>query len=1065
MPSSSKELYVELQIATAFSFLRGASQPGELVHMAGLLGYKRVAITDHNGLYGVVQAHRSGMANGVEVIPGAELTLSDGAGSSLILLPENIDGYAHLCRLITLGRCRGAKGEFNLWLQDVAAHAKGLQAIHIGHIDVDFVASVKDIFEDRLALGLNKNLTPNDHGYQDLVNSVSSKLNVRKVVTGGVLIHHPNRKPLQDILTCIRLGLTLDEAGRYLLPNHAARLRSPEVMRKIYQDEPEALAASKYIAELCRFRLGELKQEFVLEVLPEGETGDGYLRKLVEKGLFQRYGARAPGSVLQQVEHELALIQQLDYAGYFLTVWDIVRWARSQSILCQGRGSSANSIVCYLLGITSIDPVRMDLLFERFISMERNEPPDIDIDIDNSRREEVIQYVYSKYGRDRAAMVANVIRYRNRLAYREVAKVLGIGKEQTSRLIRNCSHWENSPMGEKELEESGLDSTDIRVQNLVRWSTELVGFPRHLGLHPGGFVITKQPLDEMVPIENATKSCRTVIEWDKRDIETLGLVKVDLLGLGILSVIQKSFAGILASEGLELDLSSLPSEDANVYNMICDADTIGTFQVESRAQMQILPRLKPRTFYDLVISIAIVRPGPIQGDMIHPYLRRREGLDVIEYPHPALEEILGKTHGIPLFQEQVMKMAIATAGFSPGEADQLRRAIGWQSEIEIKALRTRLVEGMLRYGLSRDYAEQVYRMIQGFGAYGFPESHAASFALISYASCYLKRYHPAAYLIGLLNSQPMGFYQPRTLVADAQRHGVEIRPVSVLRSSWDAKLELGSESYLRSWWESSSHPARVHTPWADLQAGRWRRGQVVQSAVRLGFRSIHGLAKDTAARIEVARGRGEFYSFSDLIRKTGIAKQQLLVLASAGAFRCFGLERRAAIWEVLATNFSKGLFAETLRESGSRPSEVRLPPMSKFEEIQADYSSFGMSLRCHPMELLRSGLDTAGVRSSRTIDEAHEGAEVEVAGLVITRQRPTTARGVIFVTLEDENGHMNLVIFRPVYERYKEVARDAMFLRARGILQRSDKVIHIVVRHMSSISLEAFVAVRSRDFR
>ena len=1080
--AGTSESYVELHAATAFSFLRGASRPEELVAAASRLGHRRIAVTDRNGLYGVVQAYRAGRDHQVEIIPGAELEiyLSHGSippvsrhthPSTLLLLPIDRDGYARLCRLITLGRRRVGKGDFHLAFDDVARESEGLFAVHLGPPDPFRLAREKDLFGDRLALSIVRRLMPDDRLRIEEAEAASRRFGIPLVVTGGVLMHVPERKPLQDILTCIRLGMRLDEAGRRLLANGAAQLRMPEEMLRLFPEHPEAIQESVRIAERCTFRLSELTQEFTLEVLPEGETGMGYLRKLVARGVSERWPMGASQAVQAQVEHELQLIDELDFSGYFLTIWDIVRWARSQGILCQGRGSAANSVVCYALGITSIDPIRMNLLFERFISAERGEPPDVDVDFEHDRREAVMQYVFRKYGRERAAMVANVICYRDRMAFREVGKAFGLGEDQLDRLSKTRSYWGPTPVEKSDLKESGLDPEDPRVKQVIRWGSELIGFPRHLGLHSGGFVITKQPLVEIVPVENATMAYRTVIAWDKRDVETLGLVKVDLLALGMLSVVRRSFDFIREDEEIQLDLASVPSEDSRVYEMIQAADTMGTFQVESRAQMQMLPRLKPKTFYDLVVSVAIVRPGPIQGDMIHPYLRRRNGEEVVEYPHPALEDILGKTYGIPLFQEQVMKMAVAVAGFTPGEADQLRRAIGWQSQFHIEQLQEKLVSGMLHTGLTKEYAERIYRMIKGFGGYGFPESHAASFALIGYASCYLKRYHPAAFLAALLNSQPMGFYRPHTLVADAQRHGIEVRSVCVAKSAWDSTLEKADLLRAKTWWENSSHPERHRTPWADAEKSALRYGRALQPAVRLGFRSLSGMMEEMAARIERARASKSFSSIADVVRRAELPREQAMRLAAAGAFASFIPDRRQALWEVLALNRNGPLFAgisprsEDCRASREDAFSKAIPKLTVAERIQADYETTGMCLDIHPMVLLREEMRRRGVLGTRDLKDVPKGRQVEVGGLVVTRQRPSTAQGVVFITLEDEDGHMNLVVFNKVFDKYRPIARDAPMLRATGRLERTGEVINVIVDRFEALNDPSQLEPVSRDFR
>ncbi len=1052
----SPEPYVELRCLTCFSFLRGASHPEELVERAAQLGYRRLAVTDHDGLYGIVRAHDAAKQHGLEVIVGSEIHLG-GAGPApqdyrpgLILLATDRKAYGRLCRLLTTGRRRVGKGGFQLTFEDVAEHAEGLLAIHVGPQDALSLGREKDVFGDRLSLSIERNLTPFDRTRTDAALSASARFGIPLVVTGGVLMHDRARKPLQDVLTCIRLGMRLDQAGRRLLPNTNAYLKSMREMAGLFPDLPEARRLTVELADRCTFRLDELHHDFTIELLPEGESGMSYLRKLVEKGAQERYPEGVPPEVAQQIAHELELIDQLEFAGYFLTVWDIVRFARSRNILCQGRGSAANSVVCFCLGITSIDPVRMSLLFERFISAERGEPPDIDVDFEHERREEVMQYVYQKYGREHAAMVANLICYRGRLSYREVGKVFGLGEDQLDQLTRSRSHWSSPPMNARELGSAGLDPSDPIVRQVVEWAETLQGFPRHLGIHSGGFVITKEPIVEMAPVENATMELRTVVAWDKRDIERLGLVKVDLLALGMLTAVRRAFDLVRQTEDLQLTLANIPSEDQPIYEMIGDADTVGTFQVESRAQMQMLPRLKPRTFYDLVVAVAIVRPGPIQGDMVHPYLRRRDGLEPAEYPHPKLKEILGKTYGVPLFQEQVMKMAVAVAGFTPGQADELRRAIGWQSQIHIERMHGRLIDGMRQNGLTEEYAERIFRMIQGFGGYGFPESHAASFALIGYASCYLKRYHPAAFLAALLNSQPMGFYANHTLVSDGQRHGVEVRPVSADASVWNATLEDGQdERWQEEWWAGSRHEIKKHTPWADRTFGRLRYGRPVQPAVRLGFREISGMAEAQADAIVEARKQG-LTSIADLIARARLPKDVSARLAAAGAFSCFGLSRREALWRVMALDRRSPLFAGVELPDDERAGE-RLPRMDAIEEMRADYQTTGMSTGTHPMKLVRAMMREKRIFGFAEIQVAPHGKRVRVGGMVVTRQRPGTASGVVFMTLEDEDGHVNLVVFSHIYEKYRSLARDEVMLIAEGQVQKTGRVINVIVERFERL--------------
>lgn len=1032
--------YVELRVASNFSFLRGASHPEELVERAAALGYSRFALTDHDGLYGVVRAHGAGKPKNVTVLVGCELHLG---AQTLLLYPTDRAAYGRLCRLLTIGRRRVGKGGLELSFDDLAAHAEGLYALHLGSPDALALTREKELFGDRLGLAIERTLSPFDRLRIESAQSASARFGVPLVATGGVAMHERARKPLLDIVTCIRLGVRLEEAGRRLLPNGLAYFKSRSEIGALFSDFPEAVKETLAIAERLEFRLEALKQNFTLEVLPEGETGPSYLRALVEKGASERYPQGVPSEVRAQIEHELSLIQTLDFAGYFLTVWDIVRWARSRGILCQGRGSAANSVVCYCLGITAIDPVRMNLLFERFISVERGEPPDIDVDFEHDRREEVMQYVYSKYGREHAAMVANLICFRGKLAYREVGKVFGLGEDQIEKLSRGRGHWSAGAMGEKELREAGVDPRDRTVRQVVRWAEELQGFPRHLGLHSGGFVITRDPLVELVPVENATMEHRTVVSWDKRDIELLGLVKVDLLALGMLSAVRRSFDYVEQSEGVKLSLADVPAEVPAIYDMVCDADTVGTFQVESRAQMQMLPRLKPRTFYDLVVSVAIVRPGPIQGDMIHPYLRRRDGLEPVEYPHPAMKQILGKTYGIPLFQEQVMKMAVAVAGFTPGEADELRRAIGWQSQIHIDRLRERLISGMKVNGLSEEYAERIFKMIQGFGGYGFPESHAASFALIGYASCYLKRYHPAAFLAGLLDSQPMGFYSPHTLVADAQRHGVEVRLPTIHDSDWGCTLEAPNEAAAQQWWSEGRHAVRAHTPYADAMQGRLRWGVKVQPAVRLGLKEVFGLSEVLGRRIVRVRQERAFSSIADFVARAEVPRPIAARLAAGGAMSGFGVPRRVALWKVMALHKDAPLLAGVeLPDEGTV-----LPTMTDPERMRADFSTTGVSTDLHPMALVRDEVRRRGILGFRELRGRPHGERVRVAGLVVTRQRPGTASGVVFMTLEDEDGHMNLVVYSKVYERERLLARDHPLLIAEGEVQRTGEVVNVVVRH------------------
>ncbi|MFO0725311.1 MAG: DNA polymerase III subunit alpha [Myxococcota bacterium] len=1074
------ETYVELRAASAFSFLRGASHPEELVERAVELGYRRLAITDHDGLYGVVRAFRVAKPLGLHIITGAEIHLEGyarteseaprslpGLPPSLVLLATDRAAYGRLSRLLSEGKLRMGKGGFQLSFADVARYAEGLFAIHVGTPDPLLLAQEKDAFGDRLSIAIERNLSPFDRARLEAAQKAAGRFGIALVVTGGVLMHDPSRKPLQDILSAARMGVKLEDAGRRLAPNAVAVLRSPAEMHQLFDGFPEALARTLEIADACTFRLDELKHEFATELIPGGETPLGYLRQLVEKGAKERWPAGVPRDVRQQIEHEMKLIAELDFAGYFLTVWDIVRFARSLGILCQGRGSAANSVVCYALGITSIDPVRMSLLFERFISAERGEPPDIDVDFEHERREEVIQYVFEKYGREHAAMVSTVISYRGRSAFREVGKVFGLADDQLERLSSMQSEFrmaeddeEKAPSGQEDprnrywasttpltldsLKAAGLDPHDPIVRQVIERAVELRGLPRHLGQHSGGIVISRKPVPEMFPVENATMPFRTVGSWDKDDLEALNIFKIDLLGLGMLSAVRRTFEYVKTYENIDYTLANIPAEDPKVYDMISDADTIGTFQVESRAQMQTLPKLKPRTFYDLVVSVAIIRPGPIQGDMVHPYLRRRAGEEAIEYPHPALEEILGRTCGVPLFQEQVMKIAVKVAGFTGGEADYLRRAIGWNSKTHIDALKEKLIQGMTSRGINLDYAERIFRMIQGFGGYGFPESHSASFALIAYASCYLKRYHPAAFLAAMLNSQPLGFYSPNTLIQDGQRHGVEVRPPSVIESDHLSTLEDPDPHKAQRWFEAADRPkCAIHTPWADHQRIGVSHGRKLQPAVRIGLHMVRKMSAAIAERIVKARQEKAPETIADLVARAAIPRDVARNLAAAGAFDGIaGSERRQAMWKVEALGEPSSMLAGSeLMNEGQAP----LPPMNEEEILAADYGITGVSTRRHPMAVLRPAMERQGILSYRQLEEAPDGKRIRVGGLVTTRQRPGTASGVVFITLEDEFGHMNLVVFTQVFERYRTLARDAAFLVVAGKVQREKGVTNVIV--------------------
>ena len=1029
--------YAELQVTSNFSFLRGASHPDELAVTAAALGLEAFAVTDRNSLAGIVRAHVAAKRAGVRLVVGARLDLADGTG--LLCFPTDRAAYGRLATLLTAGKRRAGKGECRLDRADLLAHAEGqiLIALPPDEPDAafaDMLRQLRDRLGGRLYLAAHHLYRGDDARRLAHLAELAERVRTPLVATNDVHAHSPARRPLQDVLTCIREGRTVAEAGRRLFANAERHLKAPAEMARLFARYPDAIARTHEIAAACRFSLDELRYEYPAEPVPEGRTPQAELERLTWAGAAERYPHGIPDKVRRDVEHELALIARLDYAPYFLTVHDIVGFARSRGILCQGRGSAANSAVCYCLGITAVDPSRIDLLFERFISAERDEPPDIDVDFEHERREEVIQYIYRRYGRDRAGLAATVITYRARSAIREVGKALGLSMDAVGALARTVWGRSSSGLEAEQVREAGLDPADRTLRLAVRLAREIIGFPRHLSQHVGGFVITRGPLCEVVPIENAAMPERTVVEWDKDDLDALGILKIDVLGLGMLSCISKGFALLARHYRRPMTLAQVPAEDPAVYDMLCRADSVGVFQVESRAQMTMLPRLKPRSFYDLVIEVAIVRPGPIQGDMVHPYLRRRNREEPVEFPSPELEAVLAKTLGVPLFQEQAMKIAIVAAGFTPAEADRLRRAMAtFRHTGTIHGFRTKLVEGMVARGYERDFAERCFKQIEGFGEYGFPESHAASFALLVYVSAWLKCHYPAAFACALLNSQPMGFYAPAQIVRDAREHGVEVRPVDVNASLWDCTLE---------------------------PAGRGGR-----MALRLGFRQVKGLARDDAERLVVARG-GASGGFSDvygLWRASGLKPAALERLAEADAYRSLGLDRRAALWAVRALGPAPlPLFAhaEAQARAGSNasPAELRsepavtLPEMALGEQVLEDYAALRLSLKAHPLALLRGRLGAERIVPAARLARLADGDRARVAGLVICRQRPGTASGVVFVTLEDETGVANIVVWPQVFERFRRVMLGARLMAVTGRLQREGLVIHVVADRLADLS-------------
>lgn len=1023
--------YAELHCRSNFSFLEGASHPDELVSRSAELGHAALAITDRNSLSGVVRAHVAAKAAGLQLLVGAEITLVD-AAAVLIWAPDRA-AYGRLTRLLTLGRRAAPKGECRLTFNDLANHAEGLltgvllasggrQPPDDRHADLQ---RYRDLFGDRCYAVAELHRGPADPRLLEQMMQTAREARVPLVAANDVHYHVAERRPLQDVLTAIRHGCTVAELGERIFPNGERYLKAPADMLELFAACPQAVARTVELTQRCNFSLDELRYEYPEELSPPGITPLEYLTRLTWEGARERYPDGLPNKVRQLIEHELELIAELHYEAYFLTVWDLVRFARGRDILCQGRGSAANSAVCFCLGVTSVDPDRIDVLFERFVSKERNEAPDIDVDFEHERREEVLQYVYEKYGRERAGMTAEVITYKARSAIRDVGKALGLSLDRVDVLAKAMDHYEEGERLASRFNETGFPADCRMSRRLIELVEQIIDFPRHLSQHVGGMVITQGPLCELVPIENASMPDRTVVQWDKDDLDALGILKVDCLALGMLTAIRKCFD--ITHHSPKLTLATVPAEDPAVYEMVSQADTIGVFQIESRAQMSMLPRLRPRCFYDLVIEVAIVRPGPIQGDMVHPYLRRRSGLEPIEYPDERIRSVLEKTLGVPLFQEQAMRLAVVAAGFTPGEADQLRRAMSaWHRRGSMEKFRRKLIDGMQANGYPADFADRVFRQIQGFGEYGFPESHAASFALLVYVSAWLKRYYPAAFAAGLLNSQPMGFYAPAQLVADARKHGVEVRPIDVNFSDWDCTLESA--------------------------------GQV--PALRLGLRLVHGLS--LAYGEAIMRARRPFTSFHDFTRRTGLGGGALKKLAQADAFRSLQFDRRAALWQSLPVGEPLPLFDHLDDET----EVTELPAMAPLHEVLADYGSAGLTLRQHPMSFLRAGLDQHGVTPARRVRELPVNCKTRVAGVVLIRQRPATAKGITFVTLEDETGMVNLIVRPEIWERDRQAARSASIMLAHGYVQKDSDVIHVLTTRLEDLSHSlADLRSRSRDFR
>ena len=1025
--------YVELHCLTNFSFLRGASHPEELVERACELGYPALAITDECSVSGVVRAHtrcrEPAAGRTLKLIIGSEFTLA--GGLKIVLLATSRSGYGRLCELITAARRAAGKGSYHLEPGMLLDHCLDecvclwLPDRRIDDADlVEQGRALRGGFPDRLWVSVELLMQHDDRLWLHRSRQLGSWLTLPLCASGDVHMHRRYRRSLQDTLTAIRLNRPVHRVGLDLFPNGERHLRPIHRLKRIYPGD--LLAATCEIASLCHFSLDELRYEYPGELVPDDYTAIGWLTRLTEQGMRHRWPERVPGKVKKQVTHELELVQELGYEPYFLTVYDIVCFAREQGILCQGRGSAANSAICYCLGITEVDPARMDLLFERFISRERNEPPDIDVDFEHERREEVIQYIYGKYGRDRAALAATVITYRPRSAIRDAGKALGLDLDQVDRLAGSIQWWDREGLQSDALSGLGFDPESPQLKRLAVLVSELIGFPRHLSQHVGGFVIAANKVSRLVPVENAAMPGRTVIQWEKDDLEALGLLKVDVLGLGMLTAIRKALSCLSAQTGRSWSMADVPPEDPEVYRMLQRADTIGVFQIESRAQMSMLPRLKPRSYYDLVIEIAIVRPGPIQGEMVHPYLRRRNGVEPVTYPSPGVRSVLERTLGVPIFQEQVMQLSIVAAGFTPGEADQLRRSMAaWKRRGGLEKFQHRLKQGMRERGYSSKFADQICHQIQGFGEYGFPESHSASFALLAYVSAWLKRYHPAIFTCALLNSLPMGFYAPAQLVQDAIRHGVTVLPVDVRESAVDSTVE----------------------------------GALT---LRLGLRRVKGLSEAGMARVVEARAHQPFTDLQDLATRAALNRHDLECLASADALKSLSGHRHRAFWSV--SGIEKPLpLLPTPRFAEAEPL-LRQP--SEGENTVADYARTGLSLGRHPVALLRERLDRENICPAQDLWALRDGSAATAAGLVINRQRPGSASGVIFMTLEDETGHVNIVVWPAVAEKQRQALLNSRLLAVSGRVQQEDGVLHLIAGRLRDLShLLGNLTTRSRDFR
>jgi len=1018
--------YTELQITSNFSFLRGGSHPHELIEQAALLGYKEIAITDVNTIAGVVRAHVAAKKTGIRLIIGCRLELID--GPPLLAYPTDKDSYARLSGLLSEGNMRAEKGQCILYKTDLYKYAKGILFIALPPLLLneafDFDTAYKEALKEyhdnlgeALYLSISRSYQANDNKRMYRLGQLSKSLHIKLAATNDVHYHEPKRRQLQDILTCIREKCTIQTAGFRLYQNAERYLKPAAEMHRLFKQYPEALEATQQIANACRFSLDSLKYIYPEEITSGGRLPQEELAMLAWQGANEKFENKIPKKIRKSISYELNFMKRKNYASYFLTVYDFVRFARNRGILCQGRGSAANSVVCYCLGITSVNPSKFKLLFARFMSDARDEPPDIDVDFEHERREEVIQYIYDRYGRDRAAIVATVTQVHWRGAIRDVAKAMGLSGDAVDRLSASIREFRDE-LDKKDIISEGFNLADPHLMKTLELTQEFVGFPRQLGQHTGGFIITQDKLSDLCPTLNARMQNRINIEWNKDDIEALGFLKVDVLALGMLTCIRKAFDLCKQHYGKGYTLANVPQDDPAVYEMICRADTLGVFQIESRAQMSMLPRLKPKKFYDLVIEVAIVRPGPIQGDMVHPYLRRRDGTDRIEYPSKELEEILGRTLGVPLFQEQAMEIAIVAAGFTPAEADGLRRSMAtFKAKGKVTDWEIKLVDGMIKKGYKEDFARRVFRQLEGFGSYGFPESHAASFALLVYVSSYLKCYYPDVFATALLNSMPMGFYQPAQIVIDARKHGVDIRPVDINHSCWDNILEEQSGQYF---------------------------------ALRLGFRQIKGLPHDDVQLLVGARTTT--YKSVNSLLDAGLSVFALEKLADADAFRSIGLDRRQAIWEVSSLSDNPiGMFKGQPSESVNEI-QLELPLLTDAEHVVEDYATTGLSLKAHPVSFVRPQLDSLRVTPAANLVKMTNGDSVAVAGLITVRQRPGTAKGVIFITIEDESGFANLVVWGKVFETYRRDIVQSRLFMVQGKVQIEGDVVHVIAHSCYNLS-------------